>query len=99
MPLELEIHKITMVPIGALREKCLSEFSVPERMSWAANRQTTYKEDKIYCLLGILDVFLPLIDGEGEEYASQRLKEEIERWSGQKQWQDREALQDVPETF
>ena len=98
--LERAVHEITKVPIGALRgQQRLSEFSVSERMSWAANRQTTYKEDKIYCLLGIFDVFLPLIYGEGEEYASQRLKEEIQRRSGQKGPRDKEVLQDLPGTF
>jgi hypothetical protein len=48
-------------------------------MRWAAKRTTTLKEDKVYCLLGIFGVFLPLIYGEGEEYATQRLEEEIAR--------------------
>ena len=97
--LELEIHEITKVPIGALRGQHLSEFSVPERMSWAANRKTTYKEDRVYCLLGIFSVFLPLIYGEGEEYAAQRLKEEIERRSKQEEWRDREGMPDPPGMF
>jgi hypothetical protein len=81
--LEQEIHGITKVPIGALRgQQHLSEFTVLERMSWAADRQTTHKEDKAYCLLGIFGVFLPLIYGEGEEHAFQRLRDEIQRHSG-----------------
>lgn len=84
------------MPIAALRGQRLSEFSVSERMSWAANRKTTYKEDKVYCLLGIFAVFLPLIYGEREEYAFQRLEEEIQRRSGGKEWRDREGLQDLP---
>jgi hypothetical protein len=98
--LERVIHEITKVPAGALSgQQRLSEFSVSERMSWAVSRQTTYKEDKIYCLLGIFEVFLPLIYGEGEEYASQRLQEEIQRRSGQKRQQDKEVLHDLPGTF
>ena len=97
--LELEIHEITKVPIGALRGQRLSEFSVPERMSWATNRKTTYKEDRVYCLLGIFGVFLPLIYGEGEEYASQRLKEEIQRRSEQKKWRDSKGILDLPGMF
>jgi hypothetical protein len=46
-------------------------------MSWAVRRATTKKEDKVYCLLGIFGVYLPLIYGEGEEHATWRLKEEI----------------------
>jgi hypothetical protein len=75
--LELEIHDITKIRIGALRGEELSEFSVEERMSWVANRKTTRKEDKVYCLLGVFGVFMPLVYGEGEEYASQRLTQGI----------------------
>jgi hypothetical protein len=77
--LEQEIHEITKVPITALRGQPLSEFSVPERMGWAEKRRTTIKEDRVYCLLGIFGVFLPLIYGEGEDHASQRLEEQIEK--------------------
>jgi hypothetical protein len=48
-------------------------------MSWAATQTTTVKEDKVYCLLSIYRVFLPLIYSEGETYATMRLREEIER--------------------
>ncbi|KAF2666026.1 TPR-like protein [Microthyrium microscopicum] len=82
--LELEVQEITKVPVEALRgQQTLSQFSEEERMKWAANRQTTYPEDKVYCLLGIFDVFLPLIYGEGEEYAAQRLRREIQLRSRQ----------------
>jgi hypothetical protein len=77
--LEQEIHEITGIPTKALRGQKLSEFSIEERMRWAAARTTTVKEDKIYCLLGIFGVFLSLIYGEGEEYATLRLKEEIQK--------------------
>ncbi|KAI0570449.1 hypothetical protein TUN199_11308 [Pyrenophora tritici-repentis] len=79
LSLEQEIHNITGIPNDALRGQRLTEFSVKERMSWAARRTTTVKEDKVYCLLGIFGVFLPLIYGEGEEYATLRLKEEIQK--------------------
>jgi hypothetical protein len=39
--LEQEIHEITNIPIGVLRGQSLAEFSVDERMSWAAKRMTT----------------------------------------------------------
>jgi len=48
-------------------------------MSWATRRTTTLEEDKVYCLLGICGVFLPLIYGEGEAYARLRLKEEVQK--------------------
>jgi hypothetical protein len=77
--LELEIHEITKIPIAALRGQSLTKFSVEDRMGWAAGRTTTLNEDKVYCLLGIFGVFLSLIYGEGEAYATLRLKEEIRR--------------------
>jgi hypothetical protein len=77
--LEREVCEITKIPIEALRGRHLSMFSIDERMSWTAKRTTTLKEDKVYCLLGIFGVYLPLIYGEGEAYAERRLREEIER--------------------
>lgn len=50
--------------------------SVARKMSWAANRVTTRAEDMAYCLLGIFDVNMPLLYGEGPK-AFQRLQEEI----------------------
>jgi hypothetical protein len=45
-------------------------------MSWASRRSTTRKEDLAYCLLGIFNVNIPLLYGEGDK-AFQRLQEEI----------------------
>ncbi|KAK3191704.1 hypothetical protein K4F52_002128 [Lecanicillium sp. MT-2017a] len=55
--------------------------SVWRRMSWAAHRQTSRVEDTAYCLLGIFDINMPLIYGEGYK-AFQRLQEEITRKEG-----------------
>ncbi|KAH9209615.1 heterokaryon incompatibility protein-domain-containing protein, partial [Leptodontidium sp. 2 PMI_412] len=54
----------------------LNGTSIACRMSWAADRQTTRAEDLAYCLLGIFDIHLPLLYGEGEA-AFIRLQEEI----------------------
>ena len=78
--MEKQIHEITNIPVQALRGNPLSEFTVAERLSWAANRKTTRKEDQAYCLLGIFAVFLSPIYGE-EENAFARLEDEIERRS------------------
>ncbi|KAK5263890.1 hypothetical protein LTR96_010765 [Exophiala xenobiotica] len=78
--LEQQIQEVTGLPIAALRGASLSDFSVDERLRWAENRQTRKEEDKAYCLLGIFNVFMPLIYGEGEN-AFIRLKEVIERSS------------------
>src|SRR5580658_5596223 len=75
--LEQHIHEVTGIPVKALRGSPLSDFSVPERMLWAENRETSRKDDKAYSLLGIFDIFIPLIYGEGREKAFERLREEI----------------------
>lgn len=54
----------------------LSECPVAQRMAWAAGRTTTRVEDQAYSLLGIFDVYMPMLYGEGER-AFQRLQEEI----------------------
>lgn len=58
----------------------LSKFSVAQRMSWAAGRQTSREEDIAYSLLGIFDTNMPLLYGEAE-HAFTRLQEEIIRRS------------------
>lgn len=54
----------------------ISNVSVAEKMRWASERQTTRVEDIAYCLLGIFDINMPLLYGEGMK-AFQRLQEEI----------------------
>ncbi|KAI0665716.1 hypothetical protein C8Q78DRAFT_1083791 [Trametes maxima] len=46
-------------------------------MSWAARRVTTRPEDRAYSLMGIFNVHMPIIYGEGEESAFHRLQFEI----------------------
>ena len=76
--LEQAIHGITRIPYDALRgDRPLHEFSVDERMSWAKDRKTTRQEDAAYCLLGIFDIYMPLIYGEGRKKALIRLRKEI----------------------
>jgi hypothetical protein len=53
------------------------DVSVAERMSWAARRETTKEEDMAYCLMGLFDVNMPLLYGEGGAKAFVRLQEEI----------------------
>lgn len=51
--------------------------SVAQRMSWAAKRSTTRAEDWAYSLMGLFDVHMPIIYGEGLEKAFKRLQLEI----------------------
>lgn len=53
-----------------------SAYSVAQRLSWASKRATSRIEDVAYCLLGLFDVNMPLLYGEGT-YAFQRLQHEI----------------------
>lgn len=79
--LERYICDITGIPAKALQGNDLSDFTVTERFAWAENRETTRKEDIAYSLLGIFNIHMPLIYGEGKEHAFRRLREEIERAS------------------
>jgi hypothetical protein len=73
------IHNITGIPKSALQGTRLSQFSVNERFSWIERRKTKVEEDKVYSLLGIFDVRIPLRYGEGTASAFKRLEEEIDK--------------------
>jgi tetratricopeptide (TPR) repeat protein len=79
--LEYELHEITGIAIQALRRNSLAEFSIAERMSWAEKRVTKREEDKAYSLMGIFNIHMSLIYGEGEQNAFRRLHEEINKSS------------------
>ncbi|KAL2171538.1 hypothetical protein VTG60DRAFT_2371 [Thermothelomyces hinnuleus] len=71
------VGSITAIPEQLLRREAeLGDYAVARRMSWAATRETTRVEDVAYCLLGIFDVNMPLIYGEGAK-AFARLQEAI----------------------
>lgn len=58
-----------------------SDVTAGRRMSWASRRETTRVEDLTYSLLGIFDINMPIMYGEGNK-AFLRLQEEILRVSG-----------------
>ncbi|RPD54167.1 HET-domain-containing protein [Lentinus tigrinus ALCF2SS1-6] len=69
------------IPATVLRlEVSHTEFSIAQRMSWFGYRQTTRVEDEAYCLLGLFDIHMPPLYGEGRN-AFRRLQEEIMRQS------------------
>lgn len=71
------IFRITNVPARIIACHAQpSDYSLARRMSWAANRKTTRVEDIAYCMLGIFEVSMPPIYGEGM-HAFRRLQEEI----------------------
>lgn len=72
-----KISAITGIPQAVLqRPITVFRTSVAQRMSWAANRTTTRVEDMTYCLLGVFDINMPLLYGEGRK-AFVRLQAEI----------------------
>jgi len=79
--LEAPIHKITRIPFKALQGNPFSDFSIAERKEWAAQRQTTEQEDIVYCLIGLCEVSMPLLYGEGKEAAQTRLETAIKEFS------------------
>ncbi len=54
--------------------------SIASRMSWASQRQTCRPEDEAYCLMGLFNVNMPTIYGEGRR-AFRRLQEELMKQS------------------
>lgn len=75
------ITEITGIDDDALTQvRPLSTYSIAQRMSWGSMRETTRIEDVAYSLLGIFDVNIPLLYGEGKK-AFLRLQEEIMRGS------------------
>ncbi|TBU24448.1 heterokaryon incompatibility protein-domain-containing protein [Dichomitus squalens] len=91
------VEEITGIDRQVLTHKTsFDTVSVAQRMSWAAKRETTRTEDRAYSLLGIFDLNMPTLYGEGER-AFQRLQEEILRripdqslfaWGHVCTWQD-----------
>lgn len=72
------IENFTGIPSVVLISGDLSTECIASRMSWAAERSTTRTEDMAYCLMGLFDVNMPMLYGEGSK-AFLRLQEEIMR--------------------
>jgi Heterokaryon incompatibility protein (HET) len=77
------LSKITGIPSKVLTGVWSpQDCNVAQRMSWAAQRKTTKSEDIAYCLLGLFDIHMLPIYGEGPHKAFLRLQQEIlGRWS------------------
>ncbi|KAM5354569.1 hypothetical protein ACJ41O_001216 [Fusarium nematophilum] len=71
------IQAATGIPPSALLSSNLTGICSHQRMQWAAARRTTRPEDMAYCMLGIFDVNMSLLYGEGKKKAFRRLQEEI----------------------
>lgn len=88
------LAEITNISVGILTsETGLESTSIAKRISWASRRETTRTEDIVYCLMGLFDVNMPLLYGEGEK-AFIRLQEEIIKYSDDQSlfaWTDPDA--------
>jgi hypothetical protein len=78
----LQIAEITRIPTEALQKTALSHFSVDQRLAWANGRKTTRPEDMAYSLLGVFDIQMVHLYGEGRDRAFKRLRTEILRSQG-----------------
>lgn len=75
--LQTLLSEITRIQTKALvGTEPLSAFSVAQKMSWASKRKTTRDEDIAYCMIGIFDINMPMLYGEGRK-AFTRLQEHI----------------------
>ena len=97
------IANITGIDKEYLQGKSLEAASISMRMSWAAERNATRVEDIAYSLLGIFDVNMPLLYGEGKN-AFIRLQHEIIKKSNDQSifaWRGSENIDDSdgPEIF
>lgn len=71
------VSETTSIPLDVLSHRWpLRRYPIAQRMSWAASRQTTRIEDRAYSLMGLFDINMPMLYGEGEN-AFRRLQEEI----------------------
>ncbi|KAF5338563.1 hypothetical protein D9758_016541 [Tetrapyrgos nigripes] len=75
------VSAVTGIPVDVFKGRIIDEYSVAQRMSWAAFRETTRPEDQAYCLLGVFGVSMSPIYGEGGVKAFMRLQQEIIRIS------------------
>ena len=57
-----------------------SRLCVARRMRWASGRSTKHVEDEAYCLMGLFNIHIPTIYGEGRN-AFQRLQHELMKQS------------------
>ena len=74
-----DVAAITRVHQEAFtKQRSIYSYSIAQWMSWAANRKTTKIEDRAYSLLGLMDINMGIIYGEGSR-AFQRLQDELLR--------------------
>lgn len=85
------LEAATEIPAEAIRDFDLQKRrTFSEKMRWASKRSTTRGEDQAYCLLGLFELNMPVLYGEGKENAFFRLQLEYMKSSSDStifQWQ------------
>ncbi|KAK7439578.1 hypothetical protein VKT23_017505 [Stygiomarasmius scandens] len=103
------VRETTGISLEGLREPLSPNISVAAKMSWASQRETTREEDMAYCLMGLFNVNMPSLYGEGCYNAFLRLQLEIIKQSNDRSifaWRalsnnlkDRGLLANSPQEF
>ena len=102
------IVETTKIPVEYLNGTSqYRDASVAQRMSWASGRSTKREEDTAYCLLGLFDVNIPLLYGEGKKafhrlqhaIISQLDDESVFAWTSSRERDRRGMLADSPSEF
>ncbi|KAI5986761.1 hypothetical protein F5J12DRAFT_868177 [Pisolithus orientalis] len=72
------ISSVTGIHTDALMHpERVPHFSVATRMSWAKGRKSSKPEDRVYALMGLFGVNLPIVYGQGETETFMKLQHEI----------------------
>ncbi|OAK99446.1 HET-domain-containing protein [Phaeosphaeriaceae sp. SRC1lsM3a] len=74
-----EIARITSIPLNALEGNNFMDYSVEERLQWAACRETKREQDGAYCLLGLAGVQMTLRYSETYGDAMRRLRRKVKK--------------------
>ncbi|KAK0626210.1 hypothetical protein B0T14DRAFT_509418 [Immersiella caudata] len=100
--LEQTLFEITGIDGDVLHDSSgLASTPIGRRMSWAVGRKTTRVEDRAYSLLGIFNINMPLLYGEGTQ-AFFRLQQEIASQSNDLSlfaWQCKPVEDEEPSMF
>ena len=75
-----DLNHITKIPIKVLLDpqEYLPDVCISQKFYWASRRRTSREEDRTYSLIGLFNISLPIIYGEGNR-AFYRLQEKIMR--------------------
>ncbi|KAK5115299.1 hypothetical protein LTR62_001499 [Meristemomyces frigidus] len=89
------ISAVTHIPVDCLKDsQNVHLHCVASKMSWAAARHITRKEDEAYCLLGLFKINMPLLYGEGKRAFFRLPKEIIDQYEDETifAWQDMDPM-------